>query len=201
MMHLSKKDLLTLSFRWCLHCQSLSRKKNTANLCLFTGSQALLKKHKETSNNEESGRSGRPRTLSAADEKHIKLISLQNRKMNWSSWKSCSQNAKPPTQKRGHRQTKAFWLPAFFKRASSNTSLLWNIRLGEALLAESNYLVSCCCAHSLYTSAPNLCSIVCCTPTCAFALHAIVTPQQTQLSTLLHFHNTFSHLALSFAVL
>lgn len=91
------------------------KKKPTANLCLFTGSQALLKKHKETANNEVGGRSGRPRTLIAADEKHIKIISLQNQKMNWSSWKSCSQNAKPPIQKQGHRQTKAFWLTAFLK--------------------------------------------------------------------------------------
>lgn len=89
MMHLSKKDLVTEEELCHLGdvyiVRASAEKKNTANLCLFTGSQALLKKRKETSNNEESGRSDRPRALSAAHEKHIKLISLQNQKMNWSS--------------------------------------------------------------------------------------------------------------------
>lgn len=169
MLHLSKKDLLTeeeLCHLGDVYIVKASSEKNTANLCLFTGSQALLKKHKETSNNEESGRSGRPRTLRAADEKHIKLVSLQNQKMNWSSWKSCSQNTKPPTQKWGHRQTKAFWLPAFLK--DHLQAVYFEIFIWERLC--SNHLVSCCCTHivfhSLYTSAPNLCSIVCCTPIC-----------------------------------
>ncbi|MBN3283819.1 S14L2 protein, partial [Polyodon spathula] len=44
--------------------------------------QALLKKHKETGNVEDRRRSGRPRKLTAADERHIMLTSLRNRKMS-----------------------------------------------------------------------------------------------------------------------
>ncbi|XP_058876386.1 chromobox protein homolog 3-like [Acipenser ruthenus] len=47
--------------------------------------QALLKKHKETANVEDRRRSGRPRKLTAADERHIMLTSLRNRKMSSSA--------------------------------------------------------------------------------------------------------------------
>ncbi|KAK1172084.1 ras suppressor protein 1 isoform X1 [Acipenser oxyrinchus oxyrinchus] len=44
-----------------------------------------LKKHKETGNVEDRRRSGRPRKLTAADERHIMLTSLRNRKMSSSA--------------------------------------------------------------------------------------------------------------------
>ncbi|KAM3911575.1 uncharacterized protein RB166_020172 isoform 1-T2 [Leptodactylus fuscus] len=47
--------------------------------------QALLKKHQETGNVEDRTRSGRPRKLTAADEMHIVLTSLQNRKKSSSA--------------------------------------------------------------------------------------------------------------------
>ena len=66
-----------------LHQQGLSQtkisKQTGVSRCAV---QALLKKHKETGNVEDRRRSGRPRKLNAADEKHIKLISLRNRKMS-----------------------------------------------------------------------------------------------------------------------
>lgn len=69
-----------------LHQQGLSQtkisKQTGVSRCAV---QALLKKHKETGNVEDRRRSGRPRKLSAADEKHIKLISLRNQKMSSSA--------------------------------------------------------------------------------------------------------------------
>ena len=69
-----------------LHQQGLSQtkisKQTGVSRCAV---QALLKKHKETGNVEDRRRSGRPRKLNAADEKHIKLISLRNRKMSSSA--------------------------------------------------------------------------------------------------------------------
>ena len=66
-----------------LHQQGLSQtkisKQTGVSRCAV---QALLKKHKKTGNVEDRRRSGRPRKLNAADEKHIKLISLRNRKMS-----------------------------------------------------------------------------------------------------------------------
>ena len=47
--------------------------------------QFLLKKHKERGNVEDCSHSGRTRKLSAADEKQIKLILLQNRNMSTSA--------------------------------------------------------------------------------------------------------------------
>ncbi|XP_030643630.1 serine protease HTRA3a [Chanos chanos] len=47
--------------------------------------QALLKKHKETGKVEDQKRSGRPRKLSSADERHIELTSLRNRKTSSSA--------------------------------------------------------------------------------------------------------------------
>lgn len=44
--------------------------------------QALLQKHRRTGTVEDQKRSGRPRKLSGADERHIKLICLQNKKMS-----------------------------------------------------------------------------------------------------------------------
>lgn len=44
--------------------------------------QALLQKHRKTGTVEDQKRSGRPRKLSGADERHIKLICLQNKKMS-----------------------------------------------------------------------------------------------------------------------
>ena len=66
-----------------LHQQGLSQtkisKQTGVSRCAV---QALLKKHKETGNVEDRRHSGRPRKLNAADETHIKLISLRNRKMS-----------------------------------------------------------------------------------------------------------------------
>ena len=66
-----------------LHQEGLSQtkisKQTGVSRCAV---QALLKKHKETGNVEDHRRSGRPRKLSAADEKYIKLISFRNRKMS-----------------------------------------------------------------------------------------------------------------------
>ncbi|MBN3274473.1 TCB2 transposase, partial [Polyodon spathula] len=47
--------------------------------------QALLKKHKETGNVEDRRRSGRPRKLTAEDERHIMLTSLRTWKMSSST--------------------------------------------------------------------------------------------------------------------
>lgn len=69
-----------------LHQQGLSQTKISKQTGISRCAvQALLKKHKETGNVEDRRRSGRPRKLSAADEKHLKLISLRNRKMSSSA--------------------------------------------------------------------------------------------------------------------
>lgn len=47
--------------------------------------QALLQKHKETGTVEDQKRSGRPRKLSKADERLIKLTLLRDRKMSSSA--------------------------------------------------------------------------------------------------------------------
>ncbi|KAG2468769.1 GNPAT acyltransferase, partial [Polypterus senegalus] len=69
-----------------LHQQGLSQtkisKQTGVSRCAV---QALLKKHKETGNTEDHRRSGQPRKLGAADERHIKLITLRNRKMSSSA--------------------------------------------------------------------------------------------------------------------
>ncbi|XP_044130795.1 zinc finger protein 219-like isoform X4 [Bufo gargarizans] len=69
-----------------LHQQGLSQskiaKQTGVSRCAV---QALLKKHKETGNIEDRRRSGRPRKLSAADERRIMLTCLQNRKMSSSA--------------------------------------------------------------------------------------------------------------------
>ena len=66
-----------------LHQQGLSQikisKQTGISICAV---QALLKKHKETGNNEVYRRSCQQTKLGAADEKHIKLISLRNWKMS-----------------------------------------------------------------------------------------------------------------------
>ena len=60
-----------------LHQQGLSQTKSSEQTGVSRCAvQALWKKHKETGNVQDHRRSGRPRKLSAADEKHIKLISL-----------------------------------------------------------------------------------------------------------------------------
>lgn len=69
-----------------LHQQGLSQTKISKQTGISRCAvQALLKKHKETGNVEDRRRSGRPRKLSAADEKHLKLISLRNRKLTSSA--------------------------------------------------------------------------------------------------------------------
>ncbi|MGH0117122.1 UNVERIFIED_CONTAM: hypothetical protein FKN15_030967 [Acipenser sinensis] len=69
-----------------LHQQGLSQaeisRQTGVSRCAV---QALLKKHKETGNVEDRRRSGRPRKLTAADERHIMLTSLRNRKMSSSA--------------------------------------------------------------------------------------------------------------------
>ncbi|XP_063814062.1 zinc finger protein 420-like isoform X2 [Pseudophryne corroboree] len=69
-----------------LHQQGLSQakisKQTGVSRCAV---QALLKKHKETGNVEDCRRSGRPRKLSASDERHIILTSLRNWKMSSSA--------------------------------------------------------------------------------------------------------------------
>ncbi|XP_040293991.1 zinc finger protein with KRAB and SCAN domains 1-like isoform X2 [Bufo bufo] len=69
-----------------LHQQGLSQskisKQTGASRCAV---QALLKKHKETGNIKDRGHSGRPRKLSAADERRIMLTCLQNGKMSSSA--------------------------------------------------------------------------------------------------------------------
>ncbi|MGH0115834.1 UNVERIFIED_CONTAM: hypothetical protein FKN15_054190 [Acipenser sinensis] len=69
-----------------LHQQGLSQaeisRQTGVSRCAV---QALLKKHKETGNVEHRRRSGRPRKLTAADERHIMLTSLRNRKMSSSA--------------------------------------------------------------------------------------------------------------------
>ncbi|MGH0172377.1 UNVERIFIED_CONTAM: hypothetical protein FKN15_063225 [Acipenser sinensis] len=69
-----------------LHQQGLSQaeisRQTGVSRCAV---QALLKKHKETGNVEDRRRSGRPRKLTAADERHIMLTSLHNRKMSSSA--------------------------------------------------------------------------------------------------------------------
>ena len=72
-----------------LHQQGLSQTKSSEQTGVSRCAvQALLKKHKETGNVEDHRHSGRPRKLSAADEKYIKLISLRNRKMSSSAIRS-----------------------------------------------------------------------------------------------------------------
>lgn len=69
-----------------LHQQGLSLTKILKHTgVLRCAVQSVLKKYKETGKVEDRRRSGRPRKLSAADEKHIKLISLRNRKMSSSA--------------------------------------------------------------------------------------------------------------------
>ncbi|XP_053304125.1 activated RNA polymerase II transcriptional coactivator p15 isoform X1 [Spea bombifrons] len=69
-----------------LHKQGLSQaevsRQTGVSRCAV---QALLKKHKETGDVEDRGRSGRPRKLSAADERHIMLTSLCNWKLSSSA--------------------------------------------------------------------------------------------------------------------
>ncbi|MGH0115836.1 UNVERIFIED_CONTAM: hypothetical protein FKN15_054192 [Acipenser sinensis] len=69
-----------------LHQQGLSQaeisRQTGVSRCAV---QALLKKHKETGNVEDRRRSGRPRKLTAADERHIMLTSLRNQKMSSSA--------------------------------------------------------------------------------------------------------------------
>uniref|UniRef100_A0A8C4S2L1 Transposase Tc1-like domain-containing protein n=1 Tax=Erpetoichthys calabaricus TaxID=27687 RepID=A0A8C4S2L1_ERPCA len=69
-----------------LHQQGLSQtkisKQTGVSRCAV---QALLKKHKKTGKVEDRRRSGRPRKLSAADERHITLITLRNRKISSSA--------------------------------------------------------------------------------------------------------------------
>ncbi|KAG7474592.1 hypothetical protein JOB18_013095 [Solea senegalensis] len=89
-----------------LHQQGLSQakisKQTGVSRCAV---QALLKKHKETGNVEDRRRSGRPRKLSVADERHIMLTSLQNRKMSSSAISSelavtCGTQVHPSTIRR-----------------------------------------------------------------------------------------------------
>ena len=61
-----------------LHQQGLSQTKSSKQTGVSRCAvQALLKKHKETGNVEDHRRSGRPRKLSAADEKYISLFPFE----------------------------------------------------------------------------------------------------------------------------
>lgn len=94
---------------------SKPEQKITANFCPRTVRQALLNTHKETGNNE-GGPSGQPRTLSTADENHIKLITLRNQKMKWSSWKIAAKSSDTETRPQTNR---GFLAATFFNTASS----------------------------------------------------------------------------------
>ena len=69
-----------------LHQQGLSKaemsRQTGVSRCAI---QALLKKHKEAGNVEDRRRSGRPRKLTAADERRIMLTSLHNWKRSSSA--------------------------------------------------------------------------------------------------------------------
>ncbi|MGH0128730.1 UNVERIFIED_CONTAM: hypothetical protein FKN15_035968 [Acipenser sinensis] len=69
-----------------LHQQGLSQAEISRQIGVSRCAvQALLKKHKETGNGEDRRRSGWPRKLTAADERHIMLTSLRNQKMSSSA--------------------------------------------------------------------------------------------------------------------
>ena len=59
------------------HSQAEISRRTGLSRC---GIQALLKKHKETGQEEDKRRSGRPRKLTKGDEKYLKINSLRARK-------------------------------------------------------------------------------------------------------------------------